>query len=225
MAVQDQSGEGISQPTSKLCPPIKLLQLVTHWMTTSPEFITASSILTEVKDKGLVLLRSQLPQSSVGTSPLKGLAQWCIVEPLLPASLLLTMRGSGRSMSTSKADASSHDSRQHEFQSLTSHLHADLLTSLTVLPKGAVRGLLSTDELVVLVASLLDFGQQVQSLPQPLSSEEHKATMDAAIDRLAQLLQIGLSTGAIILQPGRFCLAMPSASKGASRLALRGIPL
>lgn len=203
MAVKDKSGGGVSHPTSKLCPPIKLLQLVTHWMTTSPEFITAPPVFTEMKDKGLVLLRSQLPQLGRGPSPLKGLAQWCIVEPLLPTSVMLTLKGN-RSTSTSKTedDTVTSDSKQHEFRSLTSRLHADLLTTLTVLPKGVIRELFSTDELVVLVASLLDFGQHVQTLSQPPSSEGHQKAMEAAMDRLAQLLQIGLSTGAIVLQPG-----------------------
>ena len=116
-------------------------------------------------------------------SPLSGLVQWCILEPLLTEETISSIIGKKREKELKGV---------YDYHSLVSKIHADLLGILLSLAT-LTNGMLVSDDVAHLVASLVSFARI------------HKSDqgMEAAVDRLAQFLQIGLSAGAVVLRQGK----------------------
>ena len=127
------------------------------------------------------LLRSQKPSRALTPSPLKGLVQWCVMEPLLADECL--------------RHVSSVDFKGDELVSKLrveySKLHADVLAGLLSFSSSASTvNLLSIDDVIGLVANVLDFSRAFCVKAE---------CVEKSVERFAQLLQAGLSVG--IIQP------------------------
>ena len=152
-------------------------------MSANPEYFTSTTLLVDLRDD-YVLLRSQKPRSC-SLIPIPGLIQWCILEPLLPDRIL----------SSTPSNEWEGEILVNNVRLETSKLHADILVGLFALPSTPIRTFISTDEIVIMVANLL-------GLKQALGVEANDSNIDTAIERLAQILQAGLTVGAITLTPG-----------------------
>ena len=206
-----------------------MLQIVSHWLTNCPTLLSPPSLLSkELSDLHLVHshnsgFHTKFPDlKPTLQSLLPGLMQWCVLAPLC-----LEEKGSKNSSSLqrdslNKLDKiSKHDSafvngvqslsldtnslstgekertEDMDMHSLIASLHADLLSGIVSLTKP-LPCQLSGDEVAVLVANLLKYYTQ-----QKLSTGgELVDKMEESVERLAQLLQISLSSGVLKLGAG-----------------------
>ncbi len=159
------------------CPPLQLLTLVSHWLSTTPEYIFVQTILIETRDEHF-LLRSQKPRT-LTPSPLMGLVRWSVMEPLLSDECLSSIPSVGHK----------EDNMVTKLRTEYSKLHADILTSLVSLSSSTnIVNVLSIEDFVCLVNDVMDYIKLVNATED---------TVEKAIDRLAQILQAGLSTSII----------------------------
>ncbi len=89
-----------------------------------------------------------------------------------------------------------------DMQMILTSLHADLLSSILSLSKP-VTCQMSGKEMAVLIANLLGY----YSHRKQRGEEEMAEKMEECVERLAQLLQISLSSGLLNLRPGE-CLCV-----------------
>ena len=196
---------GTEVEPANLYPPIRLLEVITHWIETSPEFLFPTQLLDV--DLGTLSLQpqTQTPRSGA-TSLLGGLMQWCVLTPLLPKAELCRHLAEKGQAKTRPGGSNSADVRsgkviqkkiRGDFGSLVAKLHADLLSVILSHSKSFRYLALTSDSIAVLVATLLGFSQQLRKTEGGVASK-----MSECVERLAQFLQIGLSTGIILLNPG-----------------------
>lgn len=163
-------------PTSKLCPPYKMVELVTHWITDDTNFLSSQPLPQDDR----LYLRSE-PSTAARCLLLPGLIQWCVLEPLVPDDSL---------PSTANYEVS-------EYRSQMSLLHTELLLSMVTLghTSSLSTSVLPTDELAIIVANLLDYSQSIEWAGDA-------GRMETSLNRLAQMLQIGLNSNVMSLTSG-----------------------
>ena len=178
-----------------LCPPLQLLIILSHWISATPEYIFVQTMLIETRDDHY-MLRSKKPRTPT-PSPLIGLVRWSIMEPLL----------SDKCLSRVPSVDLKGDKLVSQLRNKFSKLHADILTSLTSLSSSAnASNLLTMDDFLDLVMDLLEYVR--------LTNAEEM--IEKAIDRLAQILQAGLSTGIIRHDIGKNYMTVDSKYNEAS---------
>ena len=174
------------------CPPIKLLQLISHWLDANSEFLTSPQLFTE---STAMFIRSQAIRTN-NVNPLLGLAQWCILESFITDETLIRMKN--------KTTATSENKFVVEYRTEMSRLHANILSymlSLSVNSPASV-AVLATNDVSLLVANLLDLYRRTSGGSEKDSEEAKEQRMGLSLERLAQLLQIGLSANIITIKPG-----------------------
>ena len=206
-----------------------MLQIVSHWLANCPALLSPPSLLSkELSDLPLVHshdsdFHSKFPDlKPTLQSLLPGLMQWCVLAPLC-----LEEKGPKNSSSLQRDTLNKLDKvskrasefvngvqalsldagslrtgeREHtgdlDMQPLIASLHADLLSGILSLTKP-LPCQLSGDDVAMLVANLLKYYTQ-----KKLSvGGELVDKMEECVERLAQLLQISLSSGLLMLGAG-----------------------
>ena len=123
-------------------------------------------------------------------------------------SLLATDEEDRYDRSENKTSTGTECDVKESTHSILASLHADLLSNILSLSKPS-KCQLSGDDIAVVVAALLGyFGQRTQQETEAkLRGEERSSLsvkMDDCVERLAQILQICLSSGLINLRPGEW---------------------
>ena len=108
---------------------------------------------------------------------------------------------SSAGITKSDSDASLVSDSKLDFDSLTANLHANLLAVILSHSKSIRHGALTGDSIAVVVATLLKYSQLVKDFGES-DGETISGKVDEAIERLAQFLQISLSTGLLPLNGG-----------------------
>ncbi len=182
-----------------LNPPTKLLEILTHWLETSPEFLFPPQLLSKPLEQ--LSIHTQRPKPLPSPTLLAGLIQWCVLAPLAPRHQL--PRGTTADHNGTITDAQiKGGTGEHQncidFESLMAKLHADLLSVVLSHSKSFHVHSLTSDNVAMIVAALLGFNRQLRG------RESGGGRMNEAVERLSQFLQICLSTGILVLKPGRF---------------------
>ena len=139
--------------------------------------------------------------------------QWCVLAPLCPDATgpKKPLRGSLNKLGNNDSEFANgvnvlslevstkekEQTKDVDTQTLVASLHADLLSGILSLSKP-LPCQLSGDEVAVLVANLLKYYTQRKMTDGRELVEE----MDECVERLAQLLQISLSSGLLMLGSG-----------------------
>lgn len=166
-----------------LCPPLPLITLFSQWLSSSPEFLYIQTPLVGIRENSC-LLRSHRPRT-LTPSPLTGLVQWCVMEPLLSDDQLSQVPSLDYKGSELVSKLRSH----------FSELHANILSCVMALVSSAsIVNLITMEGLVQLVTNVVDLIQLVKC------DNEH---VERCIDRFAQVLQAGLSVGVIHTNLGK----------------------
>ena len=199
----------LSQPN----PPIRILQIVYHWLSMYPNLLSPPPLLNkEISELPLVHSNSinfdsEFPKP-VLQCLLPGLMQWCVLAPLCPNYPTIAKKTKSRSNYSKDSrdepmDTSSSKSLDDkDMQMILTSLHADLLSSILSLSKP-VTCQMSGKEMAMLIANLLGY----YSHRKQRGEEEMAEKMEECVERLAQLLQISLSSGLLNLRPGE-CLCV-----------------
>ena len=229
-----------------LHPPLKMLQIVSHWVEAYPAFLFPAPLLDQHIMPKLPLLNSsnsnyQSLDFYSSRLPLVGLIQWCVVSPLTMGFNLYgqqqkSRKGDPKSPSSLKSpgivtdpfnyhpeESSSKSSQPKDFTALMADLHANLLSLLLSGPyqppplqlMGKHGHLLTGNDMRDIVSALLGFKEKL-SLSSEQSRTVHSSLgswMDESVERLAQFLQILLSSGLLAMKQGtvlyiRRCFAM-----------------
>lgn len=260
LPVGTSSSSGSNSGTiSSLSPPIKVLQIISHWVFTFPDLLSPKPLL----DKDifqLPIIHSQAsdfhsgfgtgqpdPNPSAAKTLLPGIIQWCVLAPLSPPTAVSASNGilknpgalkeglfkhsenredtlraiqglsltgtdekAGRGTSKSKIDADSETrprDGKEDVHTILASLHADILSNILSLPKPLTCQL-SGDDIAVVVAALLSYYSQ-RTQEKEASAKQRggegcslSGKMDDCVERLAQILQICLSSGLVDLRPG-----------------------
>ena len=220
--------------TDHLHPPLKMLQIVSHWVEAHPTFLFPTPLLDQHMMPKLPLLNSsnsnyQSLDFYSSRSPLVGLIQWCVVSPLTMGLNLYgqqkSRKGDPKSPSLLKSpgivtdpfnyhpEVATNSSQPKDFTTLMADLHANLLSLLLsglyqppIQLMGKHGHLLTGSDVRDIVSALLGFKEKLTS-----SSEQSRSVtlslsswMDESVERLAQFLQILLSTGLLSMKQGMY---------------------
>ena len=215
-----------------LHPPLKILQIVSHWVEAYPTFLFPPPLLDQHIIPKLPLLNSansnyQSLDFYSSRSPLVGLIQWCVISPLTMGLNLYGQqkprKGDPRSPSLKSPGiitdpfnyhpdvVASKSSHPKDFTTLMADLHANLLSLLLsglYQPPMQLMGkrghILTGNDVRDIVSALLGFKEKLSS-----SSEQSRTVlsslgswMDESVERLAQFLQILLSTRLLSIKQG-----------------------
>lgn len=192
-----------------------MLEIVSHWVETFPEFLFPSKLSDKWSDLPLLRTKKLTPHSK---SPLPGLIQWCILAPLIPREQVsggnprhsqkgLTETVVRTTASCSKISPSGIDDSQREekFASLVAKLHANILSVILSHSQSFGYRSLVSDDIAVIMATLLAFSQKIsQGQSRDSGTGGGVASMmNESVERLAQFLQITLSCGLLSLNSGQ----------------------
>ena len=199
-----------------LHPPIRMLEIVSHWVETFPEFLFPSKLSDKWSDLPLLRTKKLTPHSKL---PLPGLMQWCMLAPLIPGEQLSggNPRHSQKSlketvvhMTASRSETrpgDKNDSQKEErFASLVTKLHANILSVILSHSQSFGYRSLVSDDMAVIMATLLAFSQKIsqgQSRDSGTGDGRVAGKMNESVERLAQFLQITLSCGLLSLNAGQ----------------------
>jgi hypothetical protein len=161
-----------------LCPPIRCLQLVSHWLSSNSEFLKLPPLVIE---SSIPYIRSNPPISPSHASPLVGLFQWTVLEPLLSSDAIIS---TNNQLKVSESDFTS------QYRIEMSKFHANLMSYLMSIANVHVS--LSIDDISCVIAN-------ISSLHDDGGSND---TIQLSLDRLGQLLQVGLTVGVINISQG-----------------------
>ena len=228
-------GEALPQvDVDHLNPPLKMLEIVSHWVETYPTFLFPAQLLDQHATPKLPLLNSNSNHQSLdfysSHSPLIGLIQWCVISPLTTGLNLYgqkSRKGDSKSPSLKSPGiitdpfsnpptelSSKSSSEPKDATTMMADLHANLLSlllsgtyQLPIQLVGKHGHLLTGSDMRGVVSLLLGFKEKLAS-----SSENSRTVMssleswlDESIERLAQFLQILLSTGLLSVKQGIEC--------------------
>lgn len=176
--------------THKYCPPLQLLHLICQWLVTNPDCLT---VFPDTRDVP-VLVRSVHIKRLPKVAPLSDVTQWVVLEPLIPNEWITNM--------TERQDKPREEDLVREYRTGMSKLHANLLTYLLSLGNAPVHVAMTGNNLSILAGRLMEFQQKVLSLVE--TEKERRARIELALDRFAQVLQLGLSVGIINCNAGKY---------------------
>ena len=204
-----------------------MLQILSHWVENYPSFLFPAQLLDQHSTPKLPLINSNSSIQSLdfysSRSPLVGLIQWCVISPLATGLNLYSQKSQKGGVIKSPSlkspnvvdpfnqqELSSKMSEPKDAATLMADLHANLLSlllsSLQQLPPhlaGKHGHLLTGNDMKSVLSALLGFKQKV-------SATEHSRAvlsslgswMEESVERLAQFLQILLSTGLLSMKQG-----------------------
>lgn len=200
--------------STHLYPPIRMLEIVSHWVETLPEFLFPTKLLEKWSELPMLRSKQLTPHSK---SPLPGLMQWCVLAPLVPKDQLLCCGSAkdsqklNKMLVTSNSDTAlgcnrsteTSSKREDKFGSLMAKLHANILSVVLSHSQSFGYRSLSSDDIAVVMATLLAFSQQLsQSRRGTGDGGDVSGRMTESVERLAQFLQIMLSCGILALTAG-----------------------
>lgn len=195
-------------PTIQPHPPIKLVQLISHWVESKPEFLYQQQAIEGLST--LPLMHSQTIQSSIPSSksPLAGLVQWCVIAPLASLANVYHQTDATKgppAQGTDRPVQGSNPRDTDDFDFLMAGLHVKLLSVVLSHSKMLANWAFTTGDLCVIVSSLVGYGRQVADASSGGDGQggELPARMDECVERLAQFLQIVHSTGVVMMKAGK----------------------
>ena len=193
-----------------------MLEIVSHWVETFPEFLFPSKLSDKWSDLPLLRTKKLTPHSK---SPLPGLMQWCMLAPLIPREQLFggnpqhSQKGLKErvvhmtaSFSEAPPNGKNDSQREDKFASLVAKLHANILSVILSHSQSFGYRSLVSDDMAVIMATLLAFSQKIsQGQNRDSGTGGVASKMNESVERLAQFLQITLSCGLLSLNAGQ-CL-------------------
>lgn len=193
-----------------------MLEIVSHWVETFPEFLFPSKLSDKWSDLPLLRTKKLTPHSK---SPLPGLMQWCMLAPLIPGeqlsgsnprhsqkSLKETVVHMTASRSETRLGDKNDSQKEEKFASLVAKLHANILSVILSHSQSFGYRSLVSDDMAVIMATLLAFSQKIsqgQSRDSGTGGGGVASKMNESVERLAQFLQITLSCGLLSLNAGQ----------------------
>ena len=197
---RDASLPGI--PTTEPHPPIKLVQLISHWVETSPEYLHQQQAIEGLSN--LPLMYPQTVQSSIPSSksPLAGLVQWCVVAPLtsLNNAYHQTDVSDRVPNGSDQSGQGLNPPMDTSFDRLMAGLHVKLLSIVLSHAKALTNWAFTTGDLCIIVSAVVGYGRQVANDQQQQQPGDLPAKMDECVERLAQFLQIAHATGVVTVK-------------------------
>lgn len=216
-----------------LHPPLKMLQIVSHWVESCPSYLFPGQLLDQHNTTKLPLINSNSSYQSLdfysSRSPLVGLIQWCIITPLTAAlnlygqkshkdELLQSPRLKSPDFAFDPFNNSTNNRTDQmaaktvkstrDVGSMVANLHAKLLSLILSGPLPQLTGgkhshLISGDDMRTVVSTLLSYKQKLLSveLSRTVMSSLVSWT-EESVERLAQFLQILLSTSLLSMKHG-----------------------
>ena len=218
-----------------LQPPLSTLHIISEWVESSPEFLYSTSKHSETIRSKYPLLHSQSskePHSPSLQLPITGIIQWCILAPLVKCSAANsrdTARNGGQEThSNFQKESNTINSRlmlkddDLLYQEKLARLHAEVLSALLSVSHASSSpesfSPLSSDDVAILVATLLAFSQKQGVAAETKRAKGSKVVVkqeakdgmfgacssmvEQCVERFAQFLQISLSTEVLQLKPG-----------------------
>lgn len=166
--------------TSK-CPPLNLIELVTDWVSKSKTLCLQSLVvdeslsgLSQNNARGLLELQQH--------SPILGLSKWCIMAPLFLDN------------QTSTESSKSDSSESKNITITLAKLHLGIIQTLIASEEQFYRDFLNAKEVMSIAENL-----SVKS-KQSDQTESENETVQTAIERLAQVVQVAMAVGALSLR-------------------------
>ena len=208
-----------------LHPPLKMLQIVCHWVEVYPSFLFPTQLLEQHNAPKLPLINSNSSSQALdfysSRSPIVGLIQWCVITPLTAALNLYGQKPHLKSP-TLKSPKSPFNNQQglsnklsnqtKDAATLIAEIHANLLSLLLsglqqplVQLTGKHTHLISNADMKDVVSALLGFREKLSSLEQArgVSPSLLGSWMEESVERLAQFTQILLSAGLVSMKYGK----------------------
>lgn len=209
--------------SAHLHPPRQLLAIISNWIENTPKFLYTTQLIDKKTDLPSFHTASKTPRLPV--SPLAGLIQWCVLascDHTTHTSKEICQEGTrdsqpSKEMETKPLETISTDKRESmkledeeevDFQTLIAKLHANLLSVILSDSQSFPRETLTSDHVAVTVAALLGLSNyKPTQLKKRGKGEEREDRdknkgLDESVERLAQFLQISLSTGLLALSSG-----------------------
>ena len=208
-----------------LHPPLKMLQIISHWIEVYPSFLFPSQLLDQHNTPKLPLINSNSSSQALdfysSRSPIVGLIQWCVVSPLT-ASLNLYGQKSNVKSPTLKSPKDPFNNQQGLLGSkatnqttkvaatMVAEIHANLLSLLLsglqqplVQLTGNHSHLVTTSDVDNIVSALTGFREKLSTMDHSKGVATSLGSgMEESVERFAQFLQILLSTGLLSMSYG-----------------------
>ncbi|XP_052023469.1 integrator complex subunit 15 isoform X3 [Apodemus sylvaticus] len=170
-----------------LIPPLDLLEMIVSWIFEDPRLILITFLNTPIA--------ANLPIGFLELTPLIGLIRWCVKAPLAYKRKKPCLANGHVSHTVAKASGPGAD---RDSQLLYSKLHLSVLQVLTALQLHLTEknlygrlGLLLFDHMVPLV-------EDISRLADELNPLHASQEIELALDRLAQALQVAMTSGALL---------------------------
>ncbi|XP_073071200.1 integrator complex subunit 15 isoform X3 [Manis javanica] len=170
-----------------LIPPLDLLEMTVNWIFEDPRLILITFLNTPIA--------ANLPIGFLELTPLTGLIRWCVKAPLAYKRKKKPSLSNGHVTAKVIKDSGGMDRDSHL---LFSKLHLSVLQVLMMLQVHLTEknlygrlGLILFDHMVPLV-------EEINRLADELNPLNASQEIELALDRLAQALQVAMSSGALL---------------------------
>nr|BAC39915.1 unnamed protein product [Mus musculus] len=170
-----------------LIPPLDLLEMIVSWIFEDPRLILITFLNTPIA--------ANLPIGFLELTPLIGLIRWCVKAPLAYKRKKPCLSNGHISHKVAKDSGASTDRDSHL---LYSKLHLSVLQVLMTLQLHLTEknlygrlGLILFDHMVPLV-------EEINRLADELNPLNASQEIELALDRLAQALQVAMTSGALL---------------------------
>lgn len=170
-----------------LIPPLDLLEMIVSWIFEDPRLILITFLNTPIA--------ANLPIGFLELTPLIGLIRWCVKAPLAYKRKKPCLSNGHISHKVAKDSGTGTDRDSHL---LYSKLHLSVLQVLMTLQLHLTEknlygrlGLILFDHMVPLV-------EEINRLADELNPLNASQEIELALDRLAQALQVAMTSGALL---------------------------
>lgn len=200
-----------------------------------PQFLYAARLIDKKTDLPSFHSASKSPRPSPA-SPLAGLMQWCVLEPCdshtkdttgdqsegaqkdsklheASKSVVSVSTPTEEQKQSTTNESTKQEDKTVDFKTLIARLHANLLSVILSDSQSFPHETLTSDHVAMTVAALLGLSNHhpTQLKRRGKAGEEEKPQernqdLDESVERLAQFLQISLSTGLLALSTGEYCM-------------------
>lgn len=177
-----------------LIPPLDLLEMIVSWIFEDPRLILITFLNTPIA--------ANLPIGFLELTPLIGLIRWCVKAPLAYKRKKPCLSNGHISHKVAK-DSGTGTGTDRDSHLLYSKLHLSVLQVLMTLQLHLTEknlygrlGLILFDHMVPLV-------EEINRLADELNPLNASQEIELALDRLAQALQVAMTSGALLCTRGK----------------------
>ncbi|XP_048465531.1 integrator complex subunit 15 isoform X2 [Rhincodon typus] len=175
--------------TDDLIPPYDLLEMVVSWVYDDPRL----TLITFLNSP------ASLPRGFLELTPLPGLIRWCVLAPLAYrrnhkiSSAQSLINGNGNKMCKEFENNVNDD-----FKILYSKLHLSVLQVLMILQGHLTEKNLYGRLELIMFEHVDRLVEDINKLVKELNLSNLVKEIELALDRLAQALQVGIASGALL---------------------------